>query len=55
LKIDGSQCALLEKLKIRPFRYKMHVKRVYDNGALFSTDILDINSEDIVKNFSKTI
>ena len=29
-KIESSQAALLDKLKIRPFSYKMHVKKVYD-------------------------
>jgi len=47
-KIESSQCALLEKLKIRPFSYKMHVKKVYEDGAIFEPKILDINDEDII-------
>ena len=47
LKIDGSQCALLDKLKIRPFSYQMVIKKVYDNGALFPPTVLDITPEDI--------
>jgi large subunit ribosomal protein LP0 len=51
LKIESSQCALLEKLKIRPFSYKMHVKRVYDNGAIFAPEVLDITPEIIRARF----
>ena len=31
-KIEATHAALLDKLKIRPFSYKMHVKRVYEDG-----------------------
>jgi len=33
-KISPGQAALLDKLKIRPFEYKMHVKNVLDNDNL---------------------
>jgi len=55
VKIESSQCALLDKLKIRPFSYKMHVKNVYDNGQIFDAKILDISSADIRGMFQKTI
>ena len=45
----------MDKLKIRPFSYKMHVKRVYDDGAIFNPEILDITSEDILKRFKGSI
>jgi len=51
LKVESSQCALLEKLKIRPFSYKMHVKKVYEDGAIFAAEILDITSNDIRTRF----
>jgi len=54
-KIESSQCALLDKLKIRPFNYKMEVKKVYDEGAIFSAEVLDITPEDIVNKFKKAI
>jgi large subunit ribosomal protein LP0 len=41
-KIESSQCALLDKLKIRPFSYKMGVKKVYDEGSIFGSEVLDI-------------
>jgi len=54
-KIETSHAALLDKLKIRPFHYKMDVKCVYDQGQIFDASILDITSEDIVASFKKTI
>mmetsp|Transcript_20655 Transcript_20655/g.19660 ORF Transcript_20655/g.19660 Transcript_20655/m.19660 type:complete len:232 (+) Transcript_20655:331-1026(+) len=51
VKIDGSQCALLDKLKIRPFSYQMVIKKVYDDGALFPPTVLDITPEDIRNKF----
>jgi len=55
LKIEGSQVALLEKLKIRPFSYKMNVKKVYEDGAIFSAEVLDITAADIKNKFQNAI
>jgi large subunit ribosomal protein LP0 len=55
MKIESSHAALLEKLKIRPFSYKMEVKRVYDEGAIYAADVLDITPELIRKRFSTAI
>jgi large subunit ribosomal protein LP0 len=46
-KVTAGQAALLEKLKIRPFEYKMHIKKVLDNGALYSPAVLNITIESI--------
>jgi len=54
-KIESGQCALLDKLKIRPFNYKMHVKKVYDDGSIFAPEVLDITSADIRQRFSLCI
>lgn len=54
-KIEATQAALLDKLKIRPFSYKMAVKKVYDNGQIFDSGVLSITSEDILKNFQLAI
>jgi large subunit ribosomal protein LP0 len=54
-KIEATHAALLDKLKIRPFSYKMGVKKVYENGQTFSPEVLDISIEDILKNFQKSI
>lgn len=55
MKIEATHAALLDKLKIRPFSYKMHVKRVYDNGQIFNPDVLDITSESILTRFRASI
>jgi large subunit ribosomal protein LP0 len=54
-KIEATHAALLDKLKIRPFSYKMAVKKVYEDGQVFNPEILDISSADILKNFQKSI
>jgi len=55
IKIESSQCALLDKLKIRPFNYKMAVKKVYEDGSIFGADVLDITTADIRAKFQQTI
>lgn len=50
-KINSSQAALLDKLGIRPFEYKMHVLKVLDNGKIYPPSVLSIKSEDILKAF----
>lgn len=54
-KIEATHAALLDKLKIRPFSYKMHVKKVYDDGQTFNPEILDISTESILKRFQSSI
>ena len=55
IKIESSQAALLDKLKIRPFEYKMLVKGVYDNGAIFNANILDITEADLLASLQRGI
>lgn len=55
MKIEATHAALLDKLKIRPFSYKMHVKKVYEDGAIFNPEILDITTEDILARFKSSI
>lgn len=50
-RVNQSQAALLEKLKIRPFEYKMHVKKVMDNGKMYPASVLNITSELILSAF----
>lgn len=54
-KIEATQAALLDKLKIRPFSYKMAVKKVYDNGQIFDAGVLSITSDSILASFSRAI
>merc|ERR1711934_55245 len=54
-KCEASQCALLEKLGIKPFSYGLVVKVVYDDGAMFDPKVLDITDDDIVASFAAGI
>lgn len=50
-KVTASQCALLQKLNIRPFSYGLIVKQIYDDGSVYDATVLDITNEDIIKKF----
>jgi len=42
-------------LKIYPFHYGLVCKTVYDNGSIYSPDILDIKPEDLISKFMSGI
>jgi len=46
-KVSMSQAALLDKLKICPFEYKMEVIKFLDNGKMFPAAVLSIKPEEI--------
>lgn len=50
-KITPGQAALLDKLKIRPFEYKMHIKAFLDNGKRYDAKVLSITKEVILEAF----
>lgn len=50
-KVDSTQAALLEKLKIYPFEYKMRCLKVLQDGAIFDAAVLDLNTETILSKF----
>merc|ERR1712236_138050 len=54
-KVGASEAALLQMLNIKPFHYGLVINSVYDNGAVFSPEILDITDDDIIKKFSSGI
>jgi large subunit ribosomal protein LP0 len=45
----------LDKLKIYPFQYKMHVKKVLQDGSLFDAAVLDLDTEAILAKFQNAI
>merc|ERR1712187_254686 len=53
--IGATEAALLDKLKIYPFEYKMHVKKVLQNGSVFDAAVLDISESDILAKFKRAI
>jgi len=54
-KVGASEAALLQMLNIKPFHYGLLINSVYDNGAVFSPEILDITDDDILKKFTSGI
>ncbi|KAK9074600.1 hypothetical protein SSX86_007198 [Deinandra increscens subsp. villosa] len=51
-KVGSSEAALLAKLGIRPFSYGLVVETVYENGSVFSPEVLDLTEEDLVDKFA---
>ncbi|RWR92126.1 60S acidic ribosomal protein P0 [Cinnamomum micranthum f. kanehirae] len=51
-KVGSSEAALLAKLGIRPFSYGLVVLTVYDNGSVFSPEVLDLTEDDLVEKFA---
>jgi len=52
-KISASQAALLDKLKICPFEYKMNIRSFMEGGKLFNAKVLSITAEDILGSFTQ--
>ncbi|XP_059666395.1 large ribosomal subunit protein uL10-like [Cornus florida] len=51
-KVGSSEAALLAKLGIRPFSYGLVVLSAYDNGSVFSPEVLDLTEEDLIEKFA---
>ncbi|GFQ02522.1 60S acidic ribosomal protein p0 [Phtheirospermum japonicum] len=51
-KVGSSEAALLSKLGIRPFSYGLVVVSVYDNGSVFSPEVLDLTEDDLLEKFA---
>ncbi|KAL1059570.1 hypothetical protein V6Z11_1Z027600 [Gossypium hirsutum] len=51
-KVGSSEAALLAKLGIRPFSYGLVVLSVYDNGSVFSPEVLDLTEDDLIEKFA---
>jgi large subunit ribosomal protein LP0 len=50
-KVGSSEATLLNMLNISPFTYGMSVVQVYDNGAIFPSEILDIEESTLIAQF----
>ncbi|CAL9099880.1 unnamed protein product [Musa acuminata var. zebrina] len=51
-KVGSSEAALLAKLGIRPFSYGLIILTVYDNGSVFSPEVLDLTEDDLIEKFA---
>ena len=54
-KVGASEATLLNMLNISPFSYGLTVKHVYDSGAVFDPEILDIKPADLRAKFAAGI
>jgi len=50
-KVSASAAALLGKLSIKPFNYKMEVEMVFQNGGVFAAAVLDIKDNVLIQKF----
>lgn len=50
-KVGASEASLLNMLGVSPFTYGLEIQHVYDNGSMFSPEILDIKPEDLRNRF----
>ncbi|CAN1257035.1 60S acidic ribosomal protein P0-2 [Linum perenne] len=50
-KVGSSEAALLAKLGIRPFSYGLVVLSAYDDGSVFSPEVLDLTEDDLMAKF----
>lgn len=51
-KVGSSEAALLAKLLIRPFSYCLVVQSVYENGSVFSPEVLNLTEDDLAVKFA---
>jgi len=50
-KVGASEAALLNMLNIMPFSYGLVVQQVFDDGAIYSPEVLDVTNEDLLARF----
>ncbi|CAD5210754.1 unnamed protein product [Bursaphelenchus okinawaensis] len=50
-KVGASEAALLNMLNIQPFSYGLVVQQVYDNGAIYTPEVLDLTTDEIRSRF----
>nr|XP_043622608.1 60S acidic ribosomal protein P0-like [Erigeron canadensis] len=51
-KVGSSEAALLTKLGRKPFSYGLIVQSVYENGSVFSPEVLDLTEDDLAEKFA---
>lgn len=50
-RVGSSEATLLNMLNISPFTYGMTVVQIFDQGNIFSPDVLDIDEQELVDRF----
>jgi len=54
-RVGASEATLLNMLNISPFSYGLIIESVYDNGTIFSPEVLDITPDDIKARFMQGV
>ncbi|KAM0684602.1 ribosomal protein P0 (A0) (L10E) [Mitosporidium daphniae] len=54
-RVGASEAELLSMLSIMPFKYGFVLESVYDNGAIFGPEMLDITEESMMKIYNSTL
>lgn len=54
-KVGSSESALLAKLDIKPFKYGLVIKTIYDNGSVYDVSILEMTDEVILSKFANGV
>lgn len=54
-KVSSSEVALLAKMDIKPFTYGLEFKQVYDKGAIYSPEVLDITDDQLLNSMKAGI
>lgn len=54
-KIGSNEAALLQKLGISPFSYKLKVEHVFDNGNVFGPEVLNITTDSILASYKRVL
>lgn len=52
-KVGQSEAVLLKMLKINPFTYGLQIRQVFDQGSVYSPDVLDVTVEQILEKFGR--
>lgn len=50
-RVGGSESVLLKKLNIKPFKFGLKVTKVYDNGSVYSADVLKLTPSIVLDKF----
>jgi len=51
-RVTASAVALLAKMSIKPFNYGIVVPNIYEDGAVYSSAVLDLTENDLIAKFS---
>jgi len=54
-KVGASESALLNMLGIQPFSYGLVVEQVYENGAVYLPEVLDVTTDDLRARFQQGV